>query len=309
MYLFKNVLYILLFLNLIGCGLNDSNNKTEPAPVSTIFLDVENPTWSPDGSKILYTDNGFTSITRDHKYFAEDVDSMGVRFINSDGTGGKKIFDFAYADWSPSGEQILLVINYTVFVANFDGSSIDTSSIEQLTFDGANFNPKWSPDGKYLIYEQLSCVEDQIICGLWLMDLMTNDQQLISRRATDGTWSKDSERVVFVKNSSSGSTFYEYNLTTGSEKIIHEMEGKSYNLSLSPLEDLLAFESGVNGEVRNIWKLDLISKTLTRLTTEWTVMPDWSPDGTKIAYVASGIWVMNSDGSNKENLKPLPYID
>jgi Tol biopolymer transport system component len=297
------------FLGFTGCGLIDSKSSKEPAPVSTFFLDVENPTWSPDGTKILYTDNGFTSITRDLQNWTEDIDSMGVRIMDSNGKSGRKIFDFAYAELSPNGDNILLVINYAIFKANFNGSEIDTSSFEQLTFEGASFSPEWSPDGKYLIYEQLNCAEDQLICGLWLLDLTTNTHQLISEGATDGTWSWDNNRVLFVKNSSSGSVFYEYNLSTRSERVIHEMDGKSYNLDLSPVDDLLVFESGVRGEIRNIWKLDLVTNDLSKLTSEWTIMPDWSPDGTKIVYVAGGIWVMNSDGSNKENIKPLPYID
>lgn len=69
------------------------------------------------------------------------------------------------------------------------------------------------------------------------------------------------------------------------------------------------FESGPMDGSRDIWKLDLSSYELTKLTNQWSIMPDWSPDGTKIVYVSGGIWVMNSDGSNKTNIKPLPFID
>lgn len=71
----------------------------------------------------------------------------------------------------------------------------------------------------------------------------------------------------------------------------------------------MVFESGPMGGGRYIYKLDLSSKELTKLTERVSEMPDWSPDGTKIVYVSGGIWVMNSDGSNKSNIKPLPFID
>jgi len=56
----------------------------------------------------------------------------------------------------------------------------------------------------------------------------------------------------------------------------------------------------------------------TALTTDCTVkdqLPDWSPDGSKIAYAAClpgglcDIWAMNANGTGQTNLTQTPNVD
>ena len=116
---------------------------------------------------------------------------------------------------------------------------------------------------------------------------------------------------MFVENSFSNSStkFYEYDLNNDSIQLKYEMIGESRNLNLSPTNDVLVFEYGLIGEAKNIWKFDFEFENLTQLTFKYGLMPNWNKDGTKITYVAGGIWTMNSDGSNKENIKPVRYLD
>ena len=53
---------------------------------------------------------------------------------------------------------------------------------------------------------------------------------------------------------------------------------------------------------------------LTQLTTEGGLMPSWSPDGRRIAFLSSrggtpGIFVMNADGSGETRLTSSPRVD
>jgi dipeptidyl aminopeptidase/acylaminoacyl peptidase len=54
----------------------------------------------------------------------------------------------------------------------------------------------------------------------------------------------------------------------------------------------------------HLWVINPDGTGLHQLTTDWGYDPDWSPDGTKIAYNGpdSGIWVINPDGSDPHRL-------
>ena len=202
--------------------------------------------------------------------------------------------------------------NANIHIASYDGLIVDKISIEQLTSEGVNVLPQWSPDGKYITYTQRLCYSDRLSCGLWLLSLEDKTSKFIHSTIESATWSYDSKRIIFVENSFSShiTRFYEYDLSNDSIQLKYEMIGESRNPNLSPIKDVLVFEYGLRGEAKNIWKFDFEFENLTQLTFENGLMPNWNNDGTKkITYVAGGIWTMNSDGSNKENIKPVRYLD
>lgn len=83
---------------------------------------------------------------------------------------------------------------------------------------------------------------------------------------------------------------------------------------MSEKKGKIVFASGKTGNY-DIWVLDLLNTTLTDLTkgNEWNDFPKWSPDGKKIAYIASAfedvpsLWVMDSNGENKKRLTKDVY--
>jgi Tol biopolymer transport system component len=149
---------------------------------------VNQPSWSPDGTRILFgwgrdaaPDIQLWSVAADGSgeperllegeqnsfagqwspdgrslLFASDRDSFGIYVANADGTDIHKIIDqprYADAAWSPDSRFI-------AFTADLDGGwglsvvDADGSGLRLVHgSDAATLIPDWSPDGRTLIYE------------------------------------------------------------------------------------------------------------------------------------------------------------
>lgn len=102
----------------------------------------QSPSFSPDGSRIVYSDNSTGYIC----------------FINSDGsnkqialTASLTSMIGSFPSWSPDGTCIAYILYSNLFKVNVDG-------INQIQLTSNNFstNPSWSPDGSRIIYSDSS---------------------------------------------------------------------------------------------------------------------------------------------------------
>ncbi|HMV25345.1 MAG TPA: hypothetical protein PLH27_01610 [bacterium] len=106
------------------------------------------PSWSPDGSKIVYT--------------SSKTGNEEIWIMNSDGTGKTQLTDLNASiagrpRFSPSGDKIAFYSSSSkngndslnIFTMNPNGTGI-----QKVTQSGNNIDPAWTPDGNRIVYSK-----------------------------------------------------------------------------------------------------------------------------------------------------------
>lgn len=164
-----------------------------------------NPSWSPDGSKLVFQSN--RSGSGKTEIWLANADGSGLLRLTtsvqlatfSQGPFFSSDFDPA---WSPDGSQI-------AFVSNRDGAGVgltdtelylmntDGSNLLRLTNDGLDDTmPAWSPDSRKIAFTRSQGAGIQII--------NRDGTNLVSFLAFSAwpAWSPDGSRLAFIQNDS-----------------------------------------------------------------------------------------------------------
>ena len=213
----------------------DGTNETN---LTNNAVDDFSPSWSPDGSQIVF----FSNRDGGDDLFIMDAD--GLNPINV--TGPVTVAADADPSWSPDGTRIAFVAAFDVWVINVDGTGLvnlttltdngagdglgtnsawspdsarivfgsqrdgdweiytmnaDGSDVVQLTDnDVDDFMPAWSPDGLRIVWSSVAGTATE----LWVMDV--NDPDGLTQRTTTGKgnyapdWSPDGTRICVSSN-------------------------------------------------------------------------------------------------------------
>lgn len=246
------------------------------------------PTWSPDGTKIA-----FQSTRESHNLssiYVMDADGKNVKCL----TPEAKICRFPA--WSPDGTKIAYCV-----MKKSGGGSWSGGGIGVFTMASAQITPDailiMNPDGS----------NKQYVANGWCP-----------------SWFPDSRRIAFMSNYSGIWEIYSSNIYGSDTKKYALLPKARANygsslpscefpmLAVSPDRSSIAFEYLDNSPdgTQDIQVLKIDTDEMRNLTRELdgrSYCPDWSPDGTKIAFTldtinGNGIYIMDTDGSNLTKL-------
>lgn len=233
-------------------------------------------------------------------------------YLVQPGTGEvKNLTDHKAADtdpiWAPDGSRIAFVSDREggpdVFTMKPDGSDVQQLTKKQ----GSCSNLRWSPDGSRIAFVSLKNGRDQV----HTVEVATGK---VAQLTTDAlaarqpAWSRDGKKLSFSSYTGRYST-YTMN-ADGSEKVKLTDDNGGLDAAWSPTGDRLAYVA-ITAQPQG-WKVFTVGadgknlKQLTKSANNYgNVYPQWSPDGTKIAFgeLVDGVLqvaVMKADGSEQK---------
>lgn len=248
-------------------------------------------------------------------------DGLQLFTMNPDGTDIQQLTFGGYNKysprWSPDKKQIAFVSDSLgttagspIWLMNSEGSNIEPLKWEE----GKQFPlygnwPAWSPDGKKIAFSYCNC-EASTNSEIYVIDLKTKEvKQLTNNSAWDDypDWSPDGSKIVFMSDRDYdriyASELYVMNADGSDQKrLTFTDSSRLEHPAWSPESDLIVFRSNLDKKGTGIFTLTLNNNIIRRVSSLTSgAVPRWSPNGTKIVFVAfavdssmnTAIWIVS----------------
>ncbi|XXG96840.1 hypothetical protein Hte_003131 [Hypoxylon texense] len=242
----------------VKAGANEGINYTSPDATHKAFKStyLRNPSWSPDGTKLVYEVYSWDVREAGKQLFSWD-DDWEYRFMDvfpqfNNVTGRLAITQKQLGNSSviTSGPE------YTELVDSFDVYEVGQTSDGQIGSGlGGAFQPSWAPDGSQLA----------VGLGAWFFSRAENPAAIYVFNATG-----DGYTNLTATNGSLNAGFPSF--SPDGTKLVYR---------------LWSAETGVPYGLRI---LDLATGETANLTSGWDTTPGWSPDGERIVFARQANW-------------------
>lgn len=229
-----------------------------------------------------------------------------------------RINNLVEAKMSPDGSQVVFVTataNTQKDYYSFSLWQIDTATgdTRQLTRGPADFNPRWSPDGKSIAFLSGVTGTDQI----WLMPANGSRVRKLTstfKNVQDYCWSPDGKRIAFlapkhalkkqkklapmvkiVGKDDVQNQIFVLDITSQKCQQVTSLNGHVASFSWAPDSQRIVYSlqrSSFPGDLfhQDIYVLDVAKNNSSSLVKREGVdtVPEWSPDGKWIAFISHG---------------------
>ena len=251
------------------------------------------PAWSPDGSRICYSD--FKNL------WIVDVGTLTLARLTSDDEVNRE------PAWSASGRVIYFSSLRSGIVAIWRMPVAGGPAVRETTGTGPERHPAVSGDGRRLVYS--TAFSDRAI-DILVIDRNTGTTARFGSALTDAmpTIAPDGSAVAYISDQLGTFDLWLQPLTEGRPTAarptrLTDMETGPAAPAFSPDGRWVAFFRVVKGQ-RNIWILSMGGGLPSPVTEEkgLNIHPSFSPDGSSLAFVSdrSGgehVWILPIRGS------------